>query len=350
MVLSALGGIGFIAAVNIAVSLSGPTVTGFVAPLYAVAAALLAIPILGEHIRPTTAAAFGVAVIGTALLAGVDPTRRLADRGGDGRRSRGDLRALHGARSSMGTDLRPGRDDRHDRQPHRTRSDPARVRGHAVIGERDPGASRTGGRDRPAVDRVRLELDGQSPAHGERSSDPGATDIGGPAPDADLVRGPRRGAARRDLEHAGVDRAPRSSCLGSRARAVSLSEGQSRRSRPDGRRRRPSGAGSPGSAPSAQFGIEIERQDHAGIGGLAPRFARARSTGPRTHCRRGPLRRGTWRRRGPKPHSGRRPPRGPWPRRPDPRWSGLPRRGGRDPTEPRCGRGASGPTENSPRS
>ena len=74
IVLASLGGLGFIAAVNIAVSLSGPTVTGFVAPLYAVAAALLAIPILGEHIRPVTAGAFALALAGTALLAGVDPT------------------------------------------------------------------------------------------------------------------------------------------------------------------------------------------------------------------------------------------------------------------------------------
>jgi drug/metabolite transporter (DMT)-like permease len=73
-VLATLGGFAFIAATNIAVSLSGSTITGFVAPLYAVAAAVLAIPILGERLRPVTAAAFGVALVGTALLAGVDPT------------------------------------------------------------------------------------------------------------------------------------------------------------------------------------------------------------------------------------------------------------------------------------
>lgn len=72
-VLSALGGIGFIAAVNVAVALSGPTITGFVAPLYAVAAVLLAIPLLGERVRPVAVAAFGLALFGTALLAGVDP-------------------------------------------------------------------------------------------------------------------------------------------------------------------------------------------------------------------------------------------------------------------------------------
>ncbi len=74
IVLGGLGGLGFIAATNVAVALSGPTVTGFVAPLYAVAAALLAIPLLGEHLRPATLVAFAVAVIGTGLLAGVDPT------------------------------------------------------------------------------------------------------------------------------------------------------------------------------------------------------------------------------------------------------------------------------------
>ncbi len=74
VVLASLGGIAFIAAANIAVGLSGPTVTGFVAPLYAVAAALLAVPILGERIRAVTVAAFAVALVGTALLAGVGPS------------------------------------------------------------------------------------------------------------------------------------------------------------------------------------------------------------------------------------------------------------------------------------
>lgn len=73
-VLAALGGLAFIAAANIAVALSGPTVTGFVAPLYAVTAALLAVPILGERIRVVTVAAFALALLGTALLAGVEPS------------------------------------------------------------------------------------------------------------------------------------------------------------------------------------------------------------------------------------------------------------------------------------
>jgi probable blue pigment (indigoidine) exporter len=70
-VLAALGGLLFIAAANVAVALSGPTVTGFVAPLYAVAAAVFAVPILGEPLRARTVGAFGVALVGTALIAGV---------------------------------------------------------------------------------------------------------------------------------------------------------------------------------------------------------------------------------------------------------------------------------------
>jgi DME family drug/metabolite transporter len=72
-VLAFLGGAGFIAAVNVAVALSGPTITGFVAPLYAVLATLFAVPILGEPVRAVTVAAFILALGGTALLAGAAP-------------------------------------------------------------------------------------------------------------------------------------------------------------------------------------------------------------------------------------------------------------------------------------
>ncbi len=68
-----LGGAGFIAAVNLAVALSGPTITGFVAPLYAVLATLFAVPILGEPVRAVTFAAFVLALAGTAMLAGAAP-------------------------------------------------------------------------------------------------------------------------------------------------------------------------------------------------------------------------------------------------------------------------------------
>jgi drug/metabolite transporter (DMT)-like permease len=73
VILAALGGVLFIAATNVAVALSGSTITGFVAPLYAVSAAVLAVPILGERLRWTSVVAFGLALVGTALLAGVAP-------------------------------------------------------------------------------------------------------------------------------------------------------------------------------------------------------------------------------------------------------------------------------------
>jgi drug/metabolite transporter (DMT)-like permease len=68
-----LGGAGFIAAINVAVALSGPTITGFVAPLYAVMATLFAVPILGEPVRAVVVGAFVLALAGTALLAGAAP-------------------------------------------------------------------------------------------------------------------------------------------------------------------------------------------------------------------------------------------------------------------------------------
>ena len=71
--LALLGGILFIAGVNVAVAIAGPTITGFVAPLYAVFGTLFAIPLLGERIRVATIVAFGLAFIGTALLAGAVP-------------------------------------------------------------------------------------------------------------------------------------------------------------------------------------------------------------------------------------------------------------------------------------
>ena len=73
VVLGFLGGSGFIAGVNVAVALSGPTVTGFVAPMYAVLATLFAVPLLGEPVRALTIAAFVIALAGTALLAGAVP-------------------------------------------------------------------------------------------------------------------------------------------------------------------------------------------------------------------------------------------------------------------------------------
>ena len=61
------GGI-FVLAMNGAVSSSGATVTAFVAGLYAVVAALLAIPVLGERLEPRRVLALFVALVGTTLL------------------------------------------------------------------------------------------------------------------------------------------------------------------------------------------------------------------------------------------------------------------------------------------
>ena len=73
VVLGLLGGIAFAASMNIAVSLAGSTITGFVATLYAVLATLFAVPLLGERIRPHTVISLAVALVGTVLLAGFDP-------------------------------------------------------------------------------------------------------------------------------------------------------------------------------------------------------------------------------------------------------------------------------------
>ena len=72
--LALLGGLLFIVGVNVAVAISGPTITGFVSPLYAVLATLFAVPLLGERIRRSTVLAFGLAFTGTAFLAGAVPT------------------------------------------------------------------------------------------------------------------------------------------------------------------------------------------------------------------------------------------------------------------------------------
>jgi drug/metabolite transporter (DMT)-like permease len=74
VVLASLGGVFFIVGVNIAVAICGPTITGFVAPLYAVLATVFAVPLLGERVRVSTIVAFGLAFIGSAFLAGSVPT------------------------------------------------------------------------------------------------------------------------------------------------------------------------------------------------------------------------------------------------------------------------------------
>lgn len=67
-VLAVLGGPAFIVPMNVAVLLAGATVTAFVAGLYAVLAAALAIPLLGERPERSTVVALMMALIGTFIL------------------------------------------------------------------------------------------------------------------------------------------------------------------------------------------------------------------------------------------------------------------------------------------
>jgi drug/metabolite transporter (DMT)-like permease len=69
--MAVFGGGVFVLATNAAVALAGATITAFVAGLYAVAAAVLAIPILAERPRRRTGLALVAAFIGTALLSGL---------------------------------------------------------------------------------------------------------------------------------------------------------------------------------------------------------------------------------------------------------------------------------------
>lgn len=68
VILGLVGGAAFTVAMNVAVSQAGATVTAFVAGLYAVIAAVLAIPLLGERIERTTMLALVAALAGTVLL------------------------------------------------------------------------------------------------------------------------------------------------------------------------------------------------------------------------------------------------------------------------------------------
>ena len=72
-VLGALGGPLFLVTMNLAVGGSGATIASFVVGLYAVLAALLGPPMLGERLGLGPIVAFVVALLGTALLAGLDP-------------------------------------------------------------------------------------------------------------------------------------------------------------------------------------------------------------------------------------------------------------------------------------
>jgi probable blue pigment (indigoidine) exporter len=70
-VIGLIGGGLFILAMNAAVAASGATITAFVAGLYAVLAAVLAVPLLGERLEARTFVALGAALAGTVLLSGI---------------------------------------------------------------------------------------------------------------------------------------------------------------------------------------------------------------------------------------------------------------------------------------
>ncbi len=68
LVIAVLNGPAFIVSMNVAVSLAGASITAFVAGLYAVLAALFAIPVLGERPERSTLAALLLALVGAGLL------------------------------------------------------------------------------------------------------------------------------------------------------------------------------------------------------------------------------------------------------------------------------------------
>ncbi len=68
LVLGGVGGSAFVLAMNTAVSLAGASITAFVAGLYAVLTALIAVPILHERLEGITLGALVLALAGAALL------------------------------------------------------------------------------------------------------------------------------------------------------------------------------------------------------------------------------------------------------------------------------------------
>jgi drug/metabolite transporter (DMT)-like permease len=71
-VVGLLAGPAFVLAMNTAVSLAGASITAFVAGMYAVLAAVIAVPLLRERLEATTLAALALALVGAALLGEVN--------------------------------------------------------------------------------------------------------------------------------------------------------------------------------------------------------------------------------------------------------------------------------------
>ena len=73
VILGLTGGLGFVASMNLAVSMAGATLAAFAASLSPVLAALLAPLVLGESLTLVSVAGFAVAIVGTAILSGTNP-------------------------------------------------------------------------------------------------------------------------------------------------------------------------------------------------------------------------------------------------------------------------------------
>ena len=183
--LAILGGAGFIAAINIAVALSGPTITGFVAPLYAVLATVFAVPILGEPVRRIDRRGIRRRARRHGPAGGNGAARSAVGRDRDGLRRGRDVRAVPRPGPALVRPVPPRWHARDHRQPAGARPRAAAVA--VVVDPRplvpaslDPAARRS-----PSLSIVaRVEQHGQPAGHGQRPPGPGRTDVGRAAADA----------------------------------------------------------------------------------------------------------------------------------------------------------------------
>ncbi len=74
IVLGLCGGLGFVVALNVAVSIAGATLPAFAASMSPILAAVFAPVVLGEALTIPAVAGFAVAVAGSALLSGTSPS------------------------------------------------------------------------------------------------------------------------------------------------------------------------------------------------------------------------------------------------------------------------------------
>ena len=106
IVLALLGGVLFITGINLAVAIVGPTITGFVAPLYAIFGTLFAVPLLGETVRSTTLARLRAGDGRDRAPRGRRPGRRASRRDRARARRGRDVRAVPRPRTALERPLR----------------------------------------------------------------------------------------------------------------------------------------------------------------------------------------------------------------------------------------------------